>query len=167
VKARAAIVPIALHLLCTIALLAGPLQLPPFPPKGTSRAPNATLPPGIALLPGYQHERYQTYDTIYGRIWSDRLDIRYAWGFGNPNRVDTEAANLLWSREQVVDRYRVQTAMTRNRTLLVTFSAAGPGGPVGQLPGGGQPTNFYAAIDSDEDVADMLLMVLAFRGARP
>jgi hypothetical protein len=92
------------------------------------------------------------------------VDIRYPWGIGNPNRVDTEASNLLWSKEQIVDRYRVQMAMMRTRILLVTFSAAVP---PAQRNAGSYPTNFYAVIDSDEDVADMLLMVLAFRGIRP
>jgi hypothetical protein len=54
--------------------------------------------------------------------------------------------------------------MTRNRTLLVTFSPADAAGDTNR---NFLPTNFYAVTDSEEDIADMLLIVLAFNGAKP
>src|SRR5262245_39758156 len=57
-------------------------QVPSFPPAFSRRAPNQILPNGVTLLPGYQHERYQTPDSIHGRIWAEgQLDIRYDWSF--------------------------------------------------------------------------------------
>jgi len=152
--------------LCLVAVLSLATPGQDFPPEFARRAPNPTLPPGITLLPGFQHERYQTLDSIHGRIWIDqKLDIRYDWGSGVRNRVNAESGSLLWSREQVVERNRVQIAMTRNRVLLVTFSPAEAAGDNGRSSG--SSTNFYAVTDADEDIADMLLMVLAFKGVRP
>ena len=152
--------------LCLVAALSFATPFQEFPPEFARRASNPTLPPGITLLPGFQHQRYQTPDSIHGRIWIDqKLDIRYDWGFGVRNRVNAESGNLLWSREQVVERKRVQIAMTRNRVLLVTFSPVEAAGETGRSSE--SSTNFYAVTDADEDIADMLLMVLAFKGARP
>ena len=113
-------------------------------------------PPGIALLKGYQHERCMGRDSSQGRIWKDQgLEIRYESGMGAGNRVEQNTSNLIWSREHTTSTNRVQIGMTRDRALLVTFSP---------LPGFRMPMlNFYATTRSEEDIADALLMVLAYR----
>ena len=64
-------------------------------------------------------------------------------------------------KEQTVGANRVQIKMSDKRILTVTFSAMTPvprGGPSGVLP-----ANFYATVNSDEDIVDMLAMVLPYR----
>jgi hypothetical protein len=136
---------IAILLLCSLSVAA---QTP-------------VVPPGkIVLLPGYQHERVPTpRDSRNGRIWKDQgLSISYQIGGQAGNRV-TGNPNLQWSKEQTVAGNRVQIGMTRDRMLIVVFSSLAPpqGGPSSVLP-----ANFYATVNSDEDIADMLFMVMTY-----
>ena len=64
--------------LCLVAALSLATPVQDFPAEFGRRAPNPTLPPGITLLPGFQHERYQTPDSIHGRIWTDQKLLRFA-----------------------------------------------------------------------------------------
>jgi hypothetical protein len=117
-------------------------------------------PPGkMVLLPGYQHERLAGIDTLVGRIWKDNgLSIRYDIGALAGNQISNNP-NLQWSREQMVSGKRMQVGMTKNRLLIIVFSA-----PVAAAPAISRdsPANFYATVTSDEDIADMILMVMTY-----
>jgi hypothetical protein len=117
-------------------------------------------PATIVLLPGYQHERAPTpRDSRNGRIFKDQgLSISYQAGGLAGNRVNGNP-NLLWSKEMMVRGNRVQIGMTRDRMLIVVFSSPTP--PPG-VPGSALPANFFATATTDEDIADMLLMVMTY-----
>lgn len=107
-------------------------------------------PGGIKLLPGYQHKKLQGIDTRVGRIWKEGgLAIDYDIGrlAGNAAKSQDQAS-LRWSKEQVVDGRAVQFAFTKDRKLFVTFPQSF--------------ANFSASVRSEEDLADMLLMVLTY-----
>ncbi|HET8645888.1 MAG TPA: hypothetical protein VFO85_10385, partial [Vicinamibacteria bacterium] len=59
-------------------------------------------------------------------------------------------------KEQTVGGQPLQLLLIKDRTLYVTF----PEAKTGVLGG---PANFKASVKSDEDLADVLLMVLTFR----
>jgi hypothetical protein len=112
-------------------------------------------PTGIVLLTGYKNERCIGRDSYQGRIWQDQgLEIRYEGGLGAGYRV-SNASNLAWSREHTTGTSRVQVGLTKDRVFLVTFSP---------LPTTKGPRlDFYATVRGEEDIADMLLMVMAYR----
>ena len=116
-------------------------------------------PPGVIVLPGFNHQRVYTADSSTGRIWQDQgLEIRYEGGLGTANRVQRAAGSLLWSKEMTRGNQQIQIGMTKDRTLLVNFSLINP-----PRPGFVQPFNFYAQVRNEEDVATVLLMVLGFQ----
>jgi hypothetical protein len=120
-------------------------------------AGDPAVPGGIKLLPGYAHQKLKGIDSRVGRI-SKNGGVRFQYdlgglGWGNlVNNVLKDKDNLLWSREQVIDGRIVQLAMTKDRTLNVTFPET--------------RANFYGTARSEEDVADMLLMVLSYAPAK-
>jgi hypothetical protein len=115
------------------------------------RAADPVPPPGgIKLLPGYQHQKLQGIDTRVGKISKEGgLAIEYDIGrlAGNYAKGQ-DKAGLLWFKEQVVGGRSVQLAFTKDRTLIVTFPET--------------HANFSGKTKSDEDLADMLLMVLSY-----
>ena len=122
--------------------------------------PDQSDPPGMDLLPGYQHERYVYADGSGGRIWkTDGLDIRYEVGGWSANRVSA-ANNRLWTKTRSLGRRQAQIALTEDHLLIVNITMrdaprrGGPGSPL--------PINFYAAVGGEEDIVDMLLMVLDY-----
>jgi hypothetical protein len=119
-----------------------------------------TAPATIVLLPGYQHAPVPTpRDSRNGRIFKDQgLSISYQAGGLSGNRINGNP-NLLWSKETTVRGNRVQIGMTRDRMLIVVFSALAP--PPG-VPGSALPANFYATVNSEEDIADMMFMVMTY-----
>jgi hypothetical protein len=108
-------------------------------------------PGGIKLLPGYQHQKLQGIDTRVGKIWKEGgFTVEYDIGKLAGNAVKgQEKSTLLWRKDQVVDGREVEVALTKDRVLYVTF-------PQGSA-------NFFGKVKSDEDMADMLLMVLTYR----
>lgn len=135
-----------IHFLCIMFFLTFTLC-----PSGAEQ----TDPPGaIRLLPNYQHQARQSYDTEVGRIWKeDGLLIHYdigplAGNFATVSRPDQR----LWYKEQASGRRRVQLALTKDRTLYVTFPD--------------DDANFYATLKTEEDLVDMLLMVLTYSPAK-
>jgi hypothetical protein len=117
-------------------------------------------PATIVLLPGYQHAPVPTpRDSRNGRIFKEQgLSISYQAGGLAGNRINGNP-NLLWSKETTVRGNRVQVGMTRDRMLIVVFSSLAPAPGV---PGTALPANFFATVNTDEDIADMLLMVMTY-----
>lgn len=75
--------------------------------------------------------------------------FRYDIGKGAGNAVKgLKKDEILWSKEQIVDGCSIQLALAKDRMLYVTFPTEG--------------ANFYGKAKSDEEIADMLLMVLTF-----
>jgi hypothetical protein len=123
-------------------------------------AQNQSGPPGnIVLLPGYQHEPLRGNDTQIGRIWKNRgLSIEYDIGGLAPDRIDP-SPNLQWLKEQIVLGKRVQMGLTKGRLLMVVFSSAG----VTSRGRSGPNAAFSGTVNSDEDIADMMFMVMTYR----
>lgn len=124
---------------------------------------DAPAPGGMKLLPGYVHERLQGIDSIVGRIVKkEGLSISYEIGHvpkpGGPvfggsfsdYPKNTPADQRLWYKEQTIAGREIHTALTKTKTLMVSFPASG--------------INFSTAIKSEEDVAEALLLILSFQG---
>jgi hypothetical protein len=110
------------------------------------------LPPGrIKLLPGYQHKRLQGIDTRVGRIWKDGgLDIKYDIGFLAGDYADPKnMKEYTWFKQQSIGGHLVHCALDKSNTLVVSFPDSS--------------ANFMAAVKSQGDVADMLLMILTYQ----
>jgi hypothetical protein len=112
--------------------------------------PAGSTPGDIKLLPGYKHAKLQGIDTRVGKTWKDGgLTIQYDIGRLAGNHVKAQEKDKgLWYKEQVLAGHPVQLALTKDRTLYVTFPEA--------------TANFYGRARSDEEMADMLLMVLTY-----
>ena len=98
----------------------------------------------------YKHEKEKGIDTRVGKVWKEGgLTLRYDIGRLAGNAVKAqEKNNLLWYKEQVVDGRPVQLALTKDRTLYVTFPQTS--------------ANFNGKVKSDAEIVDMLLMVLTY-----
>ena len=116
-------------------------------------APAQNGPP-VLILPGYQHKNEIGIDTHVGRIWKEGgADITYDIGCGAGNRADLRyKSEYDWHKEQEIDGRKVMSAYTKTGYLIVVFTAA--------------EANFVGKVKTNEDVADVLLMGLSFRGAR-
>ena len=130
-----------------------------------SKPSRADPPGGIKLLPGYEHKSLPGIDTTNGKIWKkDGVTIEYVNGKLAGNQVEevkkaitqTKKDSIRWYKEQTVGGQPVQLLLTKDRTLYATVPEAKTG-----VMGG--PANFKASPKSDEDLADVLLMVLTFR----
>ncbi|HUQ32208.1 MAG TPA: hypothetical protein VM095_08805 [Pyrinomonadaceae bacterium] len=110
------------------------------------------LPPGgIKLLPGYQHKTLQGFDTWVGKIWKEGgLEIKYDIGFLAGDYADPKhRENFLWYKEQLIEGRRVHCALYKSNSLVVSFPDSS--------------ANFTAKVNSQEDIAEMLLMILTYR----
>ena len=109
-------------------------------------------PPGsIRLLPNYKHKRERGIDTSVGSIWKDKgASIKYDIGrlAGNYAQSQKAQGQYYWYKEQVLNGSTVQLLFTKDRTLYVTFPK--------------HTANFYGKLQSDEDLADILLMLATF-----
>jgi len=125
-------------------------------------------PGAIALLSGYKHQKIQGIDSFAGRIWKDNgLEIQYDIGGLTGNFAQqilslTSTKKATWSKEQTIRGMRVVTVLTTDRRLIVTFSALPPGPGRSSQGVWGLPANFSAKVNSDEDIADMLLMIMTY-----
>lgn len=135
---------------------------------------NADDPPygGIKLLDGYKYEKSKTIDTINARIFNNEgFTIEFESGISEGYAADPKKrAQYIWFREQDIKGRKVYLAMTTigigtnwkpsrwrspktGRIMLITFP--GRFGPL-------DAANFFAEVTSDQELADMLLMVLTF-----
>ena len=107
--------------------------------------------PDLRLLDGYQHKAEAAEDSAAGKIWKEGgITIHYDIGRLAGQCVDpARRCDYAWFREQQVNGHTVYSARTKDGQVLVTFPGA-------------EPANFYADCRSQDDVADMLLMVLTY-----
>ncbi|HET9216150.1 MAG TPA: hypothetical protein VFR18_04175 [Terriglobia bacterium] len=128
-------------------------------------------PGAIVLLSGYKHQKIQGTDSFPGRIRKDNgLEIEYDIGGLTGNFAEqilsrTSGKKPAWSKEQTMRGMRVVTVLTTDRWLIVTFSSLPPG--LGRSSQGvwALPANFSAKVNSDEDIADMLSMIMTYSPA--
>ena len=113
-------------------------------------AQGADDPPGsIKLLTGYTHQRLRGIDTQVGKISrKDGLTIQYDIGELAGNYAAQRKSDAAWFKEQVIDGRTVQVALSKDRQLTVTFTKG--------------PANFVATLKSDEDLAEVLLMLCTY-----
>jgi len=116
------------------------------------------VPGAMKLLPGYRHTKDPGDVQLTGNIWKERgLDIYYDIG-GGGSTTATRKAKALWYKEQVVNGRVVQLALavfpSKSRELFVSVPE-----------GSDRFANFHAKVQSEEDVAEMLLMVLTYTPA--
>jgi len=127
---------------------------------------------GVRLLDGYRFKRSSSVDTINGLIYKDGgLSIEFESGVSEGYAVDPKnKGTYIWYREQVVNGHRVMLALTKPGVGTVWKPEKARGSKPGNIlmvtfPGRFGPhnaANFHAEVLSEEEVADMLLMVLTF-----
>jgi hypothetical protein len=113
-------------------------------------------PPGsIKLLPGYRHKTEQGIDTAVGRIWKEGgLTITYDIGRLAGHYAGPDAhADFLWRKEQMLGEQVVWCALTKEGQLIITFAKTS--------------ANFFAKVKTQEDIAEVLLMILSYQEKRP
>ena len=116
---------------------------------------------GIQLLPGYTHRPLQGIDSIVGEIiQEDGLKISYEIGHvskpGGPQLGGgfRDRPKLLpqqdkvWYREQTINGQPVHLALSKSKALLISYPLKG--------------MNFRATIQSAEQFADAMLMLLTY-----
>ncbi len=107
-------------------------------------------PPGsIKMLPGYTHQQLRGIDTQVGKFTcKDGPTIEYDIGELAGNYAEAQKDEATWFKKQVVNGQTVHLAFNKNKELTVTFTNG--------------PANFFATIKSEEDMADVLLMVFTY-----
>ena len=105
---------------------------------------------GVRLLPGYRYLSQSTEGCPCGTIErADKKGVRIVHTAGNVPHVVDDARkkdNLAWERRQRVNGWDAEIGMSKDGRLLVSYGLV----------------NFTAKIDSIEDAADVLLMILGF-----
>ncbi|MCE9567133.1 MAG: hypothetical protein K8U57_34455 [Planctomycetes bacterium] len=121
--------------------------------KGDARSEPATtvvaLTPtmSIQLLPGYTHEKKKGADSLVGEIAKkDGLTITYDIGKFGAQTLENE----LWHKEQTLLGKKVKIVYSKQKELLVVVG-------VGEKV----YASFYTKVKSEEDVAEVLLIVLS------
>jgi hypothetical protein len=136
----------------------------------TSTAAAQTALPGgfeISLLPGYTHAPLQGIDSIVGKITKkDGLEIMYeigrvpaAGGLRLGGDYSNRAAavpeqNRLWLKEQTIGGRKFSIAYDKDHRLTISTANDKQG------------VNFSTVAKSEEELADVLLMVLSFGEAK-
>ncbi len=121
---------------------------------GIGFAQGQDKPPGsIKLLPGYSHQALRGIDTRVGKISrKDGLTIQYDIGTLAGNYAEARKDEAVWFKVQVLNGQTVHVAFTNDKTLYVTFTNG--------------PANFYATVKTEEDLADVLLMLSTYTPSR-
>lgn len=126
----------------------------------------------LKLLEGYKYRRSATIDTVNGFIYKEGgLNIEFESGISEGYAVNSKDKNkYIWYREQIIKGNKVMVALAKpgvgtvwkpdkprklrsRQILMVTFP--GRFGP-------DDAANFYAEVQNEQEIADMLLMVLTF-----
>jgi len=117
----------------------------------SSASSQADAPPGaMKLLPRYIHKTERGIDTRVGSISKpDGLTIKYDIGrlagqYANPYSKN----EYVWYKEQIVGGQKVVCVLTKQKQIIATFTDSS--------------ANFFATVETEEDVVDFLLMVLTF-----
>jgi len=121
---------------------------------GTAQTESTPIPGSIKLLPGYHYQKEQGIDSLVGKIWKKGgLEIDHDIGALAGNYADCKSCGWtdgeLWRRKQTVNGQESIIVFTKSRRLIVVFPES--------------KANFYATISTEEDMADMLLMLCTFQ----
>ena len=127
---------------------------------------------GIRLLAGYKCKSWSGTDTSNGAIYKDGgLYIEYEYGLQEGQAARPDRRNdFIWYKEQIVNHRLVRIALAKpgvgtsweaeakrsrslSNILIITI-------PLGDWEA--HAINFYAEVQSQEEMADMLLMVLTY-----
>jgi hypothetical protein len=140
----------------TKAWLAAALLMGVLIPTAAGQEP--PVPGSISLLPGYHHRAGQGIDSQTGVIWKKgALTIHYdigelAGNYAECGHLCGWTDGEVWRREQVLQGQKVICVFTSKKRLVVSFPES--------------HANFYATVQTDEELTDMLLMLLTFRSLR-
>jgi hypothetical protein len=119
--------------------------------KSTPPVQNRPSKTPFAMLPDYKVEVYQRIEGGYaGKVWK-RGGITMWYGQGVDSGVDTDSVktqDILWKQEQVINKRKVQCLYTKTHELVVSFPLLA--------------ANFRAKARTQQELADMLLMVATF-----
>jgi len=120
--------------------------------KKTRNLPKLSPPPGgIKLLDGYVHIKEQGIDTWFGRIKKEGgLNITYDIGrlAGEYVILCLRDRTCAWYKEQQLKGGLVKIALTKDGRIIATFPKT--------------TANFIAEVESQEDIADFLIMILTY-----
>ena len=127
----------------------GSLAFSFVPRQGSISKPGWT----IKVLTGYDHKPEQGVDSQPGTIAKENgLTISYdIGGFAGEKVISSEKENLLWYKEQTLNKQLVRIAFTKKRELVATFPASA--------------ANFWCQINSEEDFAEALLIILSYQAS--
>jgi hypothetical protein len=130
-------------LICVFTLATGQ-EKPPSKEESKMRSP-------IRLLPGYKVQVQPGIDTGGARFWKEGgLDMHFSTGTYEFKEADSIPANQVqWRVEQIVNGNHITCVFTKSQEFIVT---------VNELP----VSNFDAKIRSQQELAEMLLMVLTY-----
>jgi hypothetical protein len=107
------------------------------------------FPGSIQLLPGYKVSTRMGIESLGGEIFSRDMRIYFDVGVNTGNWTSAAPDNsILWQRKQMLHRHHVVCVYTIQKELIVTFPYL--------------TANFRAKVNSKQDMADMLLMVLSY-----
>lgn len=116
------------------------------------------VPGNIKLIQGFKHKNIPADDALCGEIYKEHgLVIKYEMG-GTQGAVASphNKKKYKWYKEQIINNRQVNCALTENDDLIVSFIL----GPNPETTT--NVANFTARINSPEDLADALLMILTF-----
>ena len=104
-------------------------------------------------MPGYHHRTGQAIDVVVGTISKEGgLKIDYDMGEMNATQCPPfcgGTSDELWRKRQVINGQTMVCVYTKKKMLVVTFLES--------------HANFYATIKSEDQMADMLLMLVTFQ----
>ncbi len=117
--------------------------------KGEPAATVVALTPtmSVQLLPGYTHEKKKGTDSIVGEIAKkDGPTISYDIGLYGQKTLENE----LWHKDQTLLGKKVKIVFSKQKELLVVVGA-----------GEKVYASFFTRVKSEEDVAEVLLIVMS------
>lgn len=115
-------------------------------------------PKGIRLLGGYKHKSTTDFEgNQVGEIFMrNGVTIKYEIGLSQGMAVDiNQKAKYVWFREQKTGDRIVRYALNKGNVFIISI-------PLDDAPGTLHVANFYGRINKRQDIADMLLMIMAF-----
>ncbi|MBA4186896.1 MAG: hypothetical protein C0467_02640 [Planctomycetaceae bacterium] len=102
----------------------------------------------VQLLPDYTQRTKKGTDSAVGElVRKDGLTISYDIGWYGAQTLE----NTLWSKEQMLFGKKVKIVFSKQKELLVVVGA-----------GEKVHASFYSKVKSEEDVAEILLIVLSY-----
>lgn len=163
------------HLLLSLiggaALAAGLLAAPSILQAPEAEATQDSPPGDLVLLEGYRHERRQGADTLVGRITKEHgPTFRYDIGqLAGPRVRNVPQDDLVWQRRQRISGREVLVAQSLHGDAIVSILRPDQQGDARDLTLEERaaaslryPANFYGRVESEEQLADLLLMVLTY-----